>query len=128
MGDGENWTTARVEDVPTRDPSFGPGWHSIRAHFGIEAFGVNANEGDAGAELVEPHDEAAYRQEELFLVVRGRARFVCDGEEAELGPGGLLHAKPAVRREAVALEPGTLVFMVGGAPGEAYEVPDWDRD
>ena len=39
----------------------------------------------AGSLLVIPHDEAAYGQEELYLVVEGRARFVCNGEETELG-------------------------------------------
>lgn len=127
MGQGGGWTSARMDEVSTRDPSFGAGWHSIRHHFGISAFGVNASEGPAGAELVEPHDEKKYRQEELFLVVRGRARFTCDDTDIELGPGELLHARPEVRRSAVALEDGTLLFMVGGAPGEAYEIPDWDR-
>lgn len=122
------WQVASTAEIPTRDPSFGQGWHSVRHHFGITGFGVNANEGDAGAELVESHDETAYRQEELFLVVRGRARFTCDGEVVELGSGDLLYARPEIERHAVALEDGTLLFMVGGAPGEPYEVPDWDRD
>jgi mannose-6-phosphate isomerase-like protein (cupin superfamily) len=128
MGHGGGWATARMDEVSTRDPSFGEGWHSIRHHFGISAFGVNASEGAAGAELVEPHDEAKYRQEELFLVVRGRVRFTCDGTDVELGPGDMLYARPEVERRAVALQDDTLVFMVGGAPGEPYEVPDWDRE
>jgi mannose-6-phosphate isomerase-like protein (cupin superfamily) len=128
MSGRDGWRVARMEDIDTRDPSFGEGWHSIRHHFGITAFGVNASEADAGAELIEPHDEVAYGQEELFLVVRGRARFNCDGEEVELARGDLLYARPEVQRSAVALESPTLVFMVGGRPGDAYEVPDWDRD
>ena len=127
MNERKGWAVARMEDVATRDPSFGAGWHSVRHHFGISAFGVNANEADSGEELIEPHDEAGYRQEELFLIVRGRARFTCDGEEVELGPGAMLYAEPHVQRQALALEPSTLVFMVGGAPGEPYDVPDWDR-
>jgi mannose-6-phosphate isomerase-like protein (cupin superfamily) len=122
------WGVARMEQIGTRDPSFGQGWHSIRHHFGISGFGVNASESEAGAELIEPHDEIAYDQEELFLVVRGRARFTCDGEQVELGPSDLLYARPEVKRSAVALESPTLVFMVGGTPGSPYEVPDWDRD
>ena len=127
MGEERGWATVEVGSVPARDASLGAGWHSVRHHFGISAFGVNANEADAGEELAELHDETDCRQEELFLVLRGRARFTCDGEDVELGPGGLLYARPEVRRRAVALEPSTLVFMVGGAPGEPYEVPDWDR-
>jgi mannose-6-phosphate isomerase-like protein (cupin superfamily) len=127
MSETGGWAAARIEEIPTRDPSFGQGWHSVRHHFGISSFGVNASQAGEGEEVVEPHDEAKYRQEELFLVVRGRARFTCDGEDIELGPGGMIHVQPEVQRQAVALEPSTLVFMVGAAPGEAYEVPDWDR-
>jgi len=55
--------------------------------------------------LVVPHDELGEGEQnkELYLVVEGRARFVCDGETVELGPGEVLYARPGVRREAVAL-------------------------
>lgn len=122
------WRVARIEEIPARDAALGARWHSIRDHFGILGFGINANEAGTGEELVEPHDELAYGgQEELFLVVRGRARFSCDSTEVELGPGGVLYARPEVRRSAVALETPTLVVMVGGRPGHPYEVPEWDR-
>jgi mannose-6-phosphate isomerase-like protein (cupin superfamily) len=102
--------------------------HAVRRYLGIESFGCNAWEADAGDMLVPEHDEVPYGQEELFLVVKGRAQFTCDGDEVELGPGELLYAKPEVVREAVALESPTLLFLVGGVPGQAYEPPVWSRD
>ena len=138
MTDG--WQTARVADIPpteqagdpaywkewTDDEGYAARWHSIREFFGIEAFGVNACHANAGEELVVPHDEVAFGgQEELYLVVEGRARFECDGEEVELGPGGLLHLQPQVQRAGIALETPTVVFMVGGVAGKPYQ-PDWD--
>ena len=135
------WSVARLDEIPARglaaDPSywlqwarssgFGRRWRSIRHHFGITGFGANSNEAAAGEELVVPHDEIAFGgQEELYLVLHGRARFVCDGEEVELGEGELLYVRPEVRREAVALETPTLLFMVGGVPGGPY-VP-WPGD
>jgi len=134
------WRLARMEDVPavspaddpefwrpwTSDPAFHRGWHSVGRHLGVRAFGVNAKEADAGRELVARHDETEFGgQEELYVVVRGRARFTCNGETVELGPGDLLLVEPAVVREAVALETPTLVLMVGATPGAAYEPPDW---
>ena len=105
-----------------RDPEYGARWHSIRHHFGIEGFGVNAYEADAGEELVVPHDETEFgNQEELYLVLRGRARFVCDGEEVELGPDEVLYVPPEVQREARALETPTAVLMIGGTPGAPYQ-------
>ncbi len=104
--------------------------HAVRPFLGVESFGVNAFEAHEGELLVVPHDELGEgeQQEELYLVVEGRARFVCDGETVELGPGELLYAQPGVRREAVALETPTMVFMVGGRPGEAYSPPIWAYD
>ena len=104
--------------------------HAVRGFLGVESFGVNAFEAPEGELLVIPHDELGEgeQQEELYLVVEGRARFVCDGESVELGPGELLYARPGVRREATALESPTMVFMVGGRPGEAYSPPIWAHD
>jgi mannose-6-phosphate isomerase-like protein (cupin superfamily) len=104
--------------------------HDVRGFFGIESFGVNAFEAHAGELLIIPHDELpeGEQQEELYVVVEGRVRFVCDSETVELDPGELLFARPGVRREAVALETPTLVLIVGGRPGEAYSPPIWASD
>jgi mannose-6-phosphate isomerase-like protein (cupin superfamily) len=120
----------RWADAQDRFESENRKTHAVREFLGIESFGVNAFEAHAGELLVVPHDELGEgeQQEELYLVVEGRARFVCDGEEAELGPGDVLFARPGVRREAVALETPTMLFMVGGRPGEAYSPPIWAYD
>lgn len=110
-----------------RDPGYGAKWRSIRQHLGIEGFGVNAYEAAAGEELVVPHDEQEYgNQQELYFVVRGRAKFVCDGEEVEVGELELLYVPPEVEREARALATPTIVFMVGGTPGLPYS--HWTDD
>jgi mannose-6-phosphate isomerase-like protein (cupin superfamily) len=131
------WRKAQLGEIGTgrppewwqdwaREPDYGLRWRQIREHLGITGFGVNANEADAGRELVVPHEEVSYGgQEELYFLVRGRARFTCDGEEVDLGAGELLYVPPDVVREAVALETPTLVFMVSGVPG-AYREFDWD--
>lgn len=103
--------------------------HDVRGFLGIESFGVNAFEAHEGELLVIPHDELpeGEQQEEIYLV-EGRARFVCDGEEVELEPGELLHARPGVKREAIALETPTMLFMVGGLPpiSRVHNVPRQD--
>ncbi|MER3412068.1 MAG: hypothetical protein C4305_07115 [Thermoleophilia bacterium] len=102
-------------------------WRSIRHYFGLTGFGVNAVEVNAGEELVVPHDELDFGgQEELYLVLRGRALFVCDGEEVGVREGELLSVRPHVKREARALETPTILFMVGGVAGGAYQ--PWPGD
>jgi predicted O-methyltransferase YrrM len=137
-----SWRSARIADVPgvgpaadpgfwsawSDDASFGTGWRSLREHLGIRAFGVNANEAAEGHELVVEHDELPFGgQEELYVVLRGRARFTCAGEEVELASGDALHVDADVGRRAVALETPTLLLSVGGVPGRPYAVPDWAR-
>jgi len=116
------------ERLRGRYPSMERRLHAVRRYLGIRAFGCNAWEADAGAMLVPEHDETPYRQEEIFLVVKGRARFVLDGEEVEVPAGGIVYAEPQVVREAFALETPTLLFLVGGVPGEPYAPPAWARD
>jgi mannose-6-phosphate isomerase-like protein (cupin superfamily) len=140
MSTEKSWQTGRIDEIRaaspadepsywkewTEDEGYAARWHSIREHFGIEAFGVNACEGAAGEELVVPHEEVSFGgQEELYAVVQGRARFIVDGEEVELGPGGLLYVPPRVRRAGTALETPTTLLMVGGVAGKPFE-PDWD--
>lgn len=81
--------------------------------------------------MVEDHDElgsVAGRHEELYLVVRGRARFQLDGEEHDAPTGTAIFVRdPAVQRGAFAEENGTLVLVIGGTRGEAYEVSIWEQ-
>lgn len=118
----------RWEAFARRWPDADRTTHAVRRFFGLSSFGCNAFSTSAGNPLIVPHDESAYGQEELYLVVEGRARFVCDGEETELGAGEVLVASPAVHREAYALESPTTLFLVGGLPGRPYEPPAWSRD
>jgi tetratricopeptide (TPR) repeat protein len=103
----------------------------VRLPLGIRAFGVNAYGSQAaGGTVIEDHDElgpGAGRHEELYVVLSGRARFTLDGEEADAPAGTLVFVRdPAVRRGAVAEEPGTTVLVVGGTPGEAFEPSPWE--
>lgn len=123
-----------LSEIPARTPCDGGGyeWKPVRHHLDIRSFGVNAFVApNAGDRVIEEHDElqgCANRHEELYLVLRGRARFTCDGEDREVGPGELVFVSdPRVRRGAIGLEAGTTVIVVGGRPGEAYEVGEWEK-
>jgi tetratricopeptide (TPR) repeat protein len=65
--------------------------------------------------------------EEIYLVLRGRARFTVDGSDHELAGGQLVFVRdPSLRRGAVALEEETVVLALGGKPGEPYAVSAWE--
>jgi mannose-6-phosphate isomerase-like protein (cupin superfamily) len=106
-------------------------WLRLRKALDVKAFGVNAYGADTHKRVIEEHDElgsAAGRHEELYVVLRGRARFDLDGDEIEAPVGTAVFVRdPAVRRGAHAEEDGTLVLVVGGAPGKPYEVSIWEE-
>jgi mannose-6-phosphate isomerase-like protein (cupin superfamily) len=106
-------------------------WRPVRRKLGIESLGVNAYTAEeTGQEVVEHHDETgsgAGKHEELYVVVRGRARFQLDDEEFDAPVGTCIFVRDrTVRRGAYAEEPGTTVLAMGGKPGEAFEVSPWE--
>jgi tetratricopeptide (TPR) repeat protein len=109
----------------------GLAWRPVRRKLGIESLGVNAwTAEEAGQEVVEHHDETgsgAGKHEELYIVIRGRARFQLDDEEFDAPVGTCVFVRDrTVRRGAFAEEPGTTVLAMGGKPGEAFEVSPWE--
>jgi hypothetical protein len=106
-------------------------WRPVRRKLGIEAFGTNAwTAAEAGEEVVEHHDETGSgsgKHEELYVVVRGRARFQLDDEEFDAPVGTCVFVRDrTVRRGAYAEEPETTVLAMGGKPGEPFEVSPWE--
>jgi mannose-6-phosphate isomerase-like protein (cupin superfamily) len=114
-----------LESIPVGDR--GLKWRPIRLRLGIRAFGTNAYTADVGDEIVEEHTESTYQHEEMYFVLQGRATFTLDGEEVDAPAGTIVHLPdPAVRRTAVAREPGTAILAVGAKPGEAYQPSAWE--
>jgi tetratricopeptide (TPR) repeat protein len=103
-------------------------WRPIRHHFGITAFGVNAwTARDAGDRILNEHDESEPdSNEELYLVLRGRAVFELDGDRVDAPAGTFVFARPGVKRTAFAEEPETTIIALGGTPGKAYEPDGWE--
>lgn len=103
----------------------------IRAHLGVEAFGVNAY---AGAKVGDPiigcHDHAEAddpQHEELYIVLRGRATFRLDDDEFDAPAGTMVHVPDlTVVREASAAEDDTRILVVGGERGAAFAISEWD--
>jgi mannose-6-phosphate isomerase-like protein (cupin superfamily) len=91
------------------------GFRKIRATLGVTAFGVNAIVMPAGFDgFMHYHD----RQDELYFVHRGTARFEVDGELRELGPGGLCHVESKTPRKfSNAGDEDLIVLVVGGRGG-----------
>ena len=131
----EGVVTAHLDEIPTLrfDSDAEPDWKPLRHHLGIGAFGVNAwLAPGAGNQAVERHDEAPEEggtngHEELYVVLRGTARFTVAGESFDAPAGTLVFiSDPALVREAVAAEDDTVVLAVGAARGVAFTPSDWE--
>jgi mannose-6-phosphate isomerase-like protein (cupin superfamily) len=101
-------------------------WRPVRHHFGISSFGVNVWTGRAaGNRVINEHDEAG-DNEELYLVIAGRAVFEIDGERRDAPAGTFVFVEPGVRRTAFAEEAGTSILALGGMPGKVYEASGYE--
>jgi tetratricopeptide (TPR) repeat protein len=99
----------------------------IRLRFGITSFGVTAwTARAAGDRIINEHDEEDVGDEELFLVLRGRAVFELGGDRVDAPAGTLVFCPSGVRRTAFAEEAGTAVLALDGTPGKAYEPRGWE--
>ena len=124
----ERYAVAQLAEIPEITDGRCP-FRPVRQHLGITSFGVNAmSAGAAGDRLINEHDEAEPESgEELYLVTSGHARFELDGEAHDAPAGTFVLAQPGVKRTAFALEAGTTVLVVGGAPtGRPYQPSGWE--
>jgi tetratricopeptide (TPR) repeat protein len=121
------YAVARLDELDRFPVANGLEWRPIRRRLGIRSFGVNAYTSEKpGDWVVEEHREGSGHQE-LYLVVRGRARFTLDGEELDAPAGTLVFLPDAsVLRVAVAEEKGTTVLAVGGWPDRPFAPSGWE--
>ena len=126
----EKFSVTHLDELEPEEGADESRWYRLRRELDVGAFGVNAYGADAGNRVIEEHDElgtAAGKHQELYFVLRGRARFRLGEEEHTLGEGQMVFIEdPAIRRTALAEEDGTIVLVVGGTPGVPYEVSAWE--
>jgi len=119
------YTVAHLDEIDELNDGRCP-YRPVRHHFGITGFGITAwtalEEGDR---IINEHDESD-SDEELYLVLKGRAVFELDGDRVDAPAGTFVFARPAVKRTAFAEEPGTTIIALGGTPGKAYEPNGWE--
>ena len=112
-----------LQDIPYRQDTH---MRPVRHHMGISAFGTNAwTAANVGDRLMPEHREDQ-GIEELYAVLRGRARFEIEGENVDAPVGTLVFVGQEINRTAFAEEAGTTVLAVGSTVGQPYEVGGWE--
>jgi len=98
----------------------------LRLRLGFQPFGLNVWVGvHEGDHVIEPHREAQ-GPEELYVVLRGMARFTLGDDSFDAPVGALVHALPGTFREATAAEPETTVLAMGAEAGKAFTPSPWE--
>ncbi len=115
MNDKPNWKVARLDDIEPRGRDI-----PVREHLGIHAFGINAYTPGEDGTLINEHDEAGSGQEELYIVLDGKATFEIDGEVVDALPGTFVFVAPQSRRKATG--EGT---VLAGGPRRGDQGIDW---
>ncbi len=118
MDSGDTWVAVHVDEVEQVDwRRTGISWRPLRRVLGADIVGIAAFTADRqGQIIVEPHTEVddGRSQQEIYLVLRGRARFTIDGADIEASAGTLLRVDAQAHREAIAIDAGTAVVALGG--------------
>jgi hypothetical protein len=121
------YAVAKLDEIDEQADA-GSFYQPIRHELGISAFGVTAWTGhSAGDTVVNEHDPGdPTADQELFLVLRGHAAFDIAGDRVDAPTGTLVYAPPGTRRSAMAIEDGTVILLVEGTPGAAYDARGWE--
>ena len=121
-----SYTVANVDEIEAIDYRQETHMRRVRHHLGITAFGTNAwTAENVGDRLMPEHNEDEGSQE-LYVVLRGRARFEIDGESVEAPEGTLVFVRPEGNRTAFAEVAGTTVLAVGSTVGQPYHGGGWE--
>ena len=123
---GAGWHIDEVNEIPPVKPDWPETWKSVRHHFGITAFGINAVTKDAGKVLIPEHDETESGQQELYFVHAGEVSATLDGAQTTVPAGGMIAVEPVVRRKFESTATPTTLIVVGAPVGAAYEVGAWE--
>jgi tetratricopeptide (TPR) repeat protein len=122
------YAVLRVDEVEASRDFAGLRFRPLRPLLGIEAFGAAAWLADAGEAVIVDHSEPEDGQEELYVVLTGRARFMIgEDEEVAAAVGTCVAVRAGVRRRATAEADGTSVLAVGAPRGAAYSAPGWEH-
>jgi tetratricopeptide (TPR) repeat protein len=121
------WKVAQIDAIEELEDA-GCWYRPVRLELGISAFGATTWSGHVPGDLVVNEHDAGdpTADQELFLVLRGRAIFDVDGQQIDAPAGTCLYVPPGVRRRAHAGEAATMVLLIEGTPGKGYEPRGWE--
>ena len=102
MNDKPKWKVARLDDIERRGRDI-----PVREHLEDPRIRINAYTPGEDGTLINEHDEAGSGQEELYIVLDGKATFEIDGETVDAPAGTFVFVGPESQRKATGTEPSS---------------------
>jgi uncharacterized cupin superfamily protein len=112
-------TVKRTEDF---EPTFGGAMLKARSGLGVTSFGMQVLRFPPNADRYPEHDHSEGGQEEVYIVLEGRAHLRAGDEEHDLEPGVFARVGPNEKRILTTGEQGAVILALGGIPGKAFEI------
>jgi quercetin dioxygenase-like cupin family protein len=121
----ESYTIKSVDEFEEMEGSGGATWHLARKTLGAEAFGFNLVDIEPGGQIPE-HDHSGDNQEEVYIVLEGRATLVTDGQEQDAPAGTYARYAPEVKRTIRNDSDAPVRALLIGVPVDSgYEGMPW---
>src|SRR4029079_2402807 len=88
---------------------------------GVSAWGMNVLVLGPNCTSYPEHDHAGDGQEEVYVVLRGRARLRTGDREQMMEAGAMVRVGPSQKRSFFTDQEGATLLAIGATPGQAYQ-------
>jgi uncharacterized cupin superfamily protein len=116
-----DYTVKKIDDM---EAVFLGAFKRARAELGVSAFGIQVMDLPPNLEQFPEHDHAEDGQEEVYVVMRGKAEVEVDGERVPIDPETIIRISADAKRKIYTGDEPARILALGGVPGKAYEAPD----
>jgi mannose-6-phosphate isomerase-like protein (cupin superfamily) len=116
-----SYSAMAIDELPTLWNGFAK---LVRAGLDITAFGANIMDLPPDYSTTS-HDEAESGQQELYVALSGSGAVGIDDAQLPLDPDHLVRVDAGTPRVLTSGPDGLRALCIGGAPGRAYEPPEW---
>lgn len=107
---------ARVSHIDEIDGIHGGIFTPVGRVLGVTAFGVNVENFPAGHDRYPDHDHSADGQEEVYLILSGRATLTIDDEDHPMRPGSIAFVPAGTSRRITNPDSDVQILAIGGNP------------
>ncbi|MFL5908645.1 MAG: cupin domain-containing protein [Solirubrobacterales bacterium] len=121
----EGYTIKQVDEFEEMEGSGGATWHLARKTLGAEAFGFNVVDIEPGGQIP-AHDHSGDNQEEVFIILEGKATIVADDEDHDAPAGTYVRYAPEVNRTIRNESDAPVRALLIGVPADSgYQQMPW---